>query len=84
MRKISKSLIITLALAIGVTTLAGCSVQQKVGDAANTLVSNYCTKPVEERVLVRSWIDKETTPNKIRLICAVDVVNAQQAEVTTE
>lgn len=69
-----KYLTMILAVAFTCFALAGCSLQQKVGSAANTLVSNYCTKPEAERALVRVWIDQATTPNKIRVVCSADQV----------
>lgn len=69
-----KYLTMILAVAVACLTLAGCSLQQKVGSAASTLVSNYCTKPEAERALVRVWIDQATTPNTVRVNCAADQV----------
>lgn len=57
--------------------LAGCSLQTKVGNAANTLITSYCSKPAEERKVVRLWIDQATTPNQIRINCASDLIEAK-------
>lgn len=65
---------IILACVLATFMLTGCSLQTKVGNAANTLVSNYCTKPVEERAVVRLWIDQATSPNQIRVNCAADTI----------
>lgn len=69
-----KLLSMVLVIACTSFALAGCSLQQKVGSAASTLVSNYCTKPEAERALVRVWIDQATTPNTVRVNCAADQV----------
>lgn len=79
-----KQILITLALAVGLTTLAGCSLQSRIGGAANTIVSNYCTKPAVERAVLRTWMDIATAPNQVRVNCATDVVNPPTTEATTQ
>lgn len=83
MMNIKKLLIPFLTITITSLALAGCSLQQKVGSAANTLVGNYCTKPAAERALVRVWIDQATTPNKIRVTCAGDEATPETPQATT-
>lgn len=65
---------IILACVLTTFMLTGCSLQSKVGSAANTLVTNYCTKPEAERAVVRLWIDQATSPNQIRVNCAADTI----------
>lgn len=52
-----KKLLILLATVLTATAMGGCSLQSRVGSAANTLVTEYCTKPAADRsYLIRNWL----------------------------
>lgn len=81
MKKLFSCLLVICSTAL---VLGGCTLQSRVGSAADTVTANYCTKPKEERAVIRQWIDRATTPNQIRIICAADVVQEAQATATRQ
>ena len=52
--------------------LGGCAIEQRIGQAAKTIVDNYCVSTPEERALIRLKADRATKPNTVRVTCAGD------------
>lgn len=60
-----------LIAALVILALSGCSV---VGPATGHMVSEYCSTPLPDRMLVRTIVDQEASPHKVRIYCNQDFV----------
>ena len=58
-----------LIAALMLVALSGCSV---VGPATGYVVSEYCSTPLPDRVLVRQVVNEAAAPHRVRVYCHED------------
>lgn len=65
-------LLVTLALLSG--CLSGCAAFQKVQEATNSVVRDYCKTNAMDREILRMQVNQATAPNTVEIHCAADAV----------